>query len=520
MENSEELEKLNNENGSSEKNEKPKSIKKNYIFNLAYQIFLLVVPLITTPYVSRVLTTEGVGKYSFAFSLITYFTIFGALGFGIYAQREIAKHQNDIHKQTRSFWEINICRLIPVFIALFVNILFCFIGLYGEYKNLMLIFNINILSLAFDISFLYQGKEEFSRLVLRNFIIKLLSVISIFVFVKKVDDLWIYALINAISVIAGTIVMWFKVSRYLDKVSIKELRPFKHFKGTILLFLPTVAISIYTILDKTLIGLLITDTYTEIVDGEEVLKKYSDLENGYYEQSEKIVKLVMTVITTIGTVMIPRNSHEYSVGNFENVRKNVFTSSMIVLLIGIPLTLGLVVVADNFVPWFFGEGYEKCSLLIKILSPLVIIIGFSNVFGLQYLVPAKKDTKFTIALLLGALTNFVLNIFFIKLWWSVGAAIATISAEMVVTLLMGFFVRKEINFLKLFISAWRYYIAGGLMFVACYFIAKNFDSSVWATLLIACVGASIYFALLLILRDKLLLGSIKTVLNKILKRKQ
>ncbi len=518
MENSEELEKLNNNiNGSSENSEKPKSVKKNYFYNLLYQLFLLIVPLITTPYVSRVLGAEGVGKYSFSFSLITYFTIFGALGFGFYAQREIAKNQNDKYKESKAFYEIFICRLIPIFIALAVNLIFCFTNIYKEYTNLMLVFNINIIALIFDIAFLYQGKEEFGKLVLRNFIVKVLSVASIFIFVKTQNDLGIYALINALSVILGNILMWVTLPKYIEKIKIKELKPLRHLKGTIILFLPTIAISIYTILDKTLIGLLITDTYTDIVDGKEVIKKYSDLENGYYEQSEKIVKMVMTVITAIGTVMIPRNTHEYSIGNHEKVKENIFTSCMLVLLIGIPLTLGIIVVANNFVPWFFGDGYDKCILLMKILSPLILIIGFSNVFGLQYLIPTGKDKRFTIALIVGAITNFLLNLIFIHFWWSVGASIATIVAEATVTLIMAIMVRKEINFLKLFISAWRYYIAGAVMFVACYFVARNLESSIINTILIALIGAIIYFVILIILQDKLIINTIKKIFKKLKK---
>ena len=226
----------------------------------------------------------------------------------------------------------------------------------------------------------------------------------------------------------------------------------------------------------------------------------------------------MTVITAIGTVMIPRNTHEYSIGNHEKVKENIFTSCMLVLLIGIPLTLGIIVVANNFVPWFFGDGYDKCILLMKILSPLILIIGFSNVFGLQYLIPTGKDKRFTIALIVGAITNFLLNLIFIHFWWSVGASIATIVAEATVTLIMAIMVRKEINFLKLFISAWRYYIAGAVMFVACYFVARNLESSIINTILIALIGAIIYFVILIILQDKLIINIIKKIFKKLKKK--
>ena len=484
-----------------------KSTKKNYFYNLIYQLFLIIVPLITTPYISRTLTTSGVGKYSFAFSLITYFTIFGALGFGYYAQREIAKHQNDKVKQTISFWEINICRLIPVSISIIINLVLCLFNVYASYNLLMLIFSINILALAFD--------EDFGKIVFRNVIIKSFSVGAIFIFVKNTSDIWIYALINSTMVVLSNISLWPYLFKVLVKINPKELRPLRHLKGTIVLFVPTIAVSIYTILDKTLIGVLVPGTYTEIVDGEEVIKKFSDLENGYYEQAEKLVKMTLVVITCIGTVMIPRNSNEIAKGNLEQVKKNIFISSKIVLLIGVPLALGLIVIAKNVIPWFLGEGYEKSIIIMQILAPLILIIGFSNVFGLQFLVPSGKDMKFTLALVAGAVINLLLNIFFIQFWYSIGAAIATIIAECCVTGIMAFMVRKEVSFIKVLLSGWKYYFSGAIMFVSCYFIGEVFTPSILNTVIIAGSGVLIYFTMLLLFRDEIVTSTLKKLLRKI-----
>ena len=491
------------------------NLKKNYFYNLIYQIFLVIVPLIVTPYISRVLTPDGIGKYSFSYSIINYFLIFGSLGFGYYAQREIAKYQNDIENQSKIFWEIILCRLIPVFISVVINSLLCALYIYKDYTQLMLIFNINLLALVFDIAFFYQGKEEFGKLVIRNLLIKSISIVLIFLFVKNQNHLLIYALINSISVLTSAFSMWILIHKYLVKIKIRKLKPLRHFKGTLILFLPTIAVSVYMILDKTLIGLLIKDTYTVFdEDGNEIIKKVSDLENGYYEQSEKIVKLVMTVITSIGTVMIPRNSKEFAEGNLSNVNKNIAFSSSLVLLLGIPLTLGMISLADMFVPWFFGEGYDKCIILIRIMAPLIIIIGFSNVFGLQYLIPLGKDKLFTFSVVSGALINFTLNVFFIKAWWSIGAAIATIIAEFVVTIIMSIMVRNSINFIKILIGGWKYYIAGGIMFILIHFLKTKFSPTIINTFILAFIGGLTYFIILFIFKEKILLN----ILNKILKK--
>lgn len=486
-------------------------------------MFLVIVPLVVTPYVSRVLSPEGIGQYSFTYSLITYFTIFGALGFGYYAQREVAKYQGDKKKQSIIFWEVILCRLILVILALVLNLLLCLTHVYGKYELLMLIFSINIVATAVDIAFLFQGNEDFGKIVIRNVIIKTISIISIFVFVKDTEDVWVYTLINAVMLIVSNLSLWTYLPKTLTKVNYRELKPLRHLKGTLRLFIPTIATSIYTVLDKTLIGALITDTYITIENGVEVIKKYSDLENGYYEQADKLVKMAMTIITCIGTVMIPRNSNEISKGNYEKVKRNIYISTRFVWLIGIPLTLGLVATTPNFVPWFYGQGYDKCILLINILSPLIIIIGFSNVFGLQYLVPKGKDTLFAIALMAGAVTNLIMNLIFIPYFWSLGAAIGTIIAEFVVTTIMILLVRKEISFIKILISGWKYIISGLVMFVCVYFTGKYLSSSILYSIVLVIEGALIYASMLLILVDKFTINLIKQGINiiniKVFKRK-
>lgn len=490
---------------------KSKSVKKNYVYNVIYQLFLIIVPLIVTPYISRVLTPNGVGQYSFSYSLITYFTIFGALGFGYYGQREIAKYQDDKLNQSKIFWEVILCRLIPVSIALIINIVLCCLNVYGNYNLLMWIFSINIVALAFDIAFFFQGNEQFGKLVFRNVIIKTLSIITIFVFVKKESDLWLYALINSIMLIVSNLSLWLYLPKVLCK-PMEKINPLRHLKGTIILFIPTIATSIYTVLDKTLIGILVPGTYTVIEDGIEVIKKYSDLENGYYEQTEKLVKMAMTIITCIGTVMIPRNSNEISKGNYEQVKKNINISSRLVLLIGLPMVMGLIAVASNIVPWFFGNGYEKCINLFWILSPLIVIIGFSNVFGLQYLVPSGQDKKFTIALATGSIVNILLNLIFIKTWYSIGAAIATIVAECCVTIMMAIMVRKEVNILKVFLKSWKVIFASIIMFVFTFIISQYLISSIINSFIIALIGILIYGVLLVILREEFVIRVLKKII--------
>ncbi|MDE6356895.1 MAG: flippase [Clostridia bacterium] len=497
-----------------------KSVKKNYIYNLIYQIFVLIVPILVTPYLSRVLGPEGTGQYSFTYSLANYFILVAALGFGYYAQREIANYQNDKSAQSLIFWEIIIVRLFSVGLSLAVNIVLNITGVYGAYSPLMWWWIILIVAQGFDITFLLQGNEEFAKIAIRNVIVKIISVVCIFLFVKKPSDVYIYVICFAGSTLLGNLSLWPYLFKMLCRVKFHDLKPLRHVMPTIRLFIPTIAISVYTVLDKTLIGLLVTGTESNIVDGVEVITKISDLENGYYEQAEKIVKVCMTVVTALGTVMIPRNSNEFASGNLDKVKENVYGATNFVWFMGVPLALGLAAIAGNLVPWFLGEGYDKCVLLIQLFTPLILIIGFSNVFGLQYLLPTQRDGKYTIAIVLGAVVNLALNIVCIKYLMSYGAVAASIAAELTVTVIMIVLVRKEISFLKILKQSIKYLIAGVIMFVTVYFTQTVMKPTVLFTFLLILEGAVIYFVVLLCLKDKYVLNVIKKLSGRLKPKKK
>jgi len=475
---------------------KKKSVTKNYIYNLLYELFLLIIPIIVTPYVARVLGDVGSGQYSFTYSISTYFTLFASLGFGFYAQRLVAGHQGDKKQQSIDFWEIFFVRLFPVGITLLLYLILAGVGIYGEkYNYLMIILSINVVAVAFDITFFFRGNEEFGKIVFRNIVIKTISIVLIFVLVKNPSHLWLYALIQSGAVILSNLSLWLYLPKYLVKIKFKELHLFKHLKPTIFLFLPTIATSIYTSLDKTLIGLITK----------------SDSENGNYEYAEKLVKMALTVLTSLGTVMIPRNSKKFADGDIEGVEKNIYKTTQFVLFIGIPLMFGIIAVSDNLIPWYLGDGYDKASNLMKILSPLIPLIGLSNVFGIQFLIPSKQDKKYTLAVVSGAVVNLLLNIVLIYFLKSYGAAIATVIAEAVVMSVMLVFLRKNIKFGQILIKSWKYWVSGIVMFVTLYFAFKGYEPSILHTLFMVMCGVLIYFFILAVLKDKFVLNTFKTV---------
>ena len=502
-----------------EKSPKKKSLGLNYIYNLLYQIFLIIVPLATTPYIARVLGDDGSGKYSFCFSIVTYFILFASLGFNIYGQRETSKYQDDIKTQSKVFWEIFICRFIPFIITIIIFIGMIVLNVYSkEYNNLILIFGLQIVATVFDVTFLFQANEEFGIVVLRNFIIKLITIVCIFVFVRERNDLSIYVFIQSISVLVSSLSLWVSLPRCLTKVSIKNLHPLKHLVPTLILFLPTIATSVYTSLDKTLIGVLVEGTTSVVLpDGSLVIKNIADIENGNYEYAEKVVKLTFTIVTALGIVMIPRNSKMFKDNDIEGVKNNIYKSLKYVFFIALPLMFGLILISDIFIPWFLGDDYKKAIGLMKLLSPLVLIIGISNVFGLQYLIPAGKDKKFTIAITSGALCNLVLNLILIRFIQSYGAAIGTVIAELLIAVIMYFMVRKDISIKIVFKNCWKFVVASVVMLVVGLLVSTVISTNLIGLVILVLVSVIVYLVILIILKEeyiKIGLDFIKSKLSR------
>ena len=459
-----------------------KSIKKNYIYNLCYQILLLITPLITTPYLSRVLGADGVGTVSYAESIVSYFTLFATLGMTTYGQREISYVQDSKEKRTRVFWEI---KLLEVIISLFVLAVYIPFSLGQTNQVMYLILGFNLLAVIANVTWFFQGMEEFGKIVLRNLAFKIFSIIYIFVFVRSKDDLNLYVFGIAFFLFLSNVTLWVYLPNYIGKPVWRSIKPFRNFKTIISLFIPTIAIQIYTVLDKTMIGIITQNTF----------------ENGYYEQAIRISKMVMTVVTALGTVMIPRIGYHYGRGETEIVNSYMYRGYQFVWFLGVPLCFGLFGIASNFVPWFFGVGYERVIPLLRILGFLILAIGINNVTGMQYLIPTERQNLFTLTVLIGAGVNFVLNMILISFFQSIGAAIASVTAETTIALVQLYLVRKELSFMRIIKSSWHYLTAGGLMLVLLFWMDKAFSPSIVHTIIMIVSGSALYFGCLLVMHD-------------------
>jgi len=460
-----------------------KSIARNFMYNLLLQIVTLFMPLITVPYVSRILGKEGIGVYSYTLSIAQYFIILGTLGISMYGNRQIAYVRDDKEEMSKTFWSIIFLQAITTSIALVVYILI--FGINKVYGLIYLIQAINIIAATIDISWLYMGLEDFKKTVTRNLAVKIIGVICIFIFVKNYNDLHKYIIINGLMILLGNLVMWMYTPKVVSKVKIKISDIKEHLVPVLQLFVPQVAIQIYAVLDKTMLGTLANTG-----------------EVGLYEQSQKIVKLVLGLVTSLGVVMLPRMSNTFASGDNKKMNEYLNKSLKGVSYVSIPMAVGLAGISNEFVPWFFGIDFSSVSYLIIILTPILFLIALSNVLGTQYLLPSNRTKEFTASVTMGAIINAILNFILIPEYKAVGSCIATVIAESSVTLVQYIALRKNIKKKSLFKSIVKYAFAATIMFIIVRLIGSYMGVRVVTTIIQGLIGIITYIVILRLLNER------------------
>lgn len=473
-----------------------KSIAKNFLYNLMLQIVTLFMPLITVPYVSRILGKEGVGVYSYTLSIVQYFVILGTLGISMYGNRQIAYVRDDKVKMSDTFWSITFLKFITTSVSLVFYI--AIFGFNKEYGYIYLIQSLNIVAAMIDISWLYMGLEDFKKTVTRNLMVKVICVISIFIFVKTYEDLYKYILINSFMTLFGNLVMWMYVPKVVLKAKVKLKDIKSHLIPAIQLFIPQIAIQIYAVLDKTMLGILANTS-----------------EVGLYEQSQKIIKLVLGLVTSLGVVMLPRMSNTFANGDKEKMNEYLNTSLQGVAYVSIPMAIGLASISNEFVPWFFGPDFESVSYLMIILTPILFFIAMSNVLGIQYLLPTNRTKEFTASVTVGAIINVILNLFLIPKYKAVGSCISTVIAEFGVTLIQYWSLKDNINVKKIVRSVLKYLISSIIMFICVRFVGTYMGAKIITTIVQSITGVIIYIVILTLLKEDMNLKAIKFIISKI-----
>ena len=497
------------------KEKKPVSLKINAIFNSIYQILALLVPLITTPYVSRILGPGPNGQYSFFYSIVSYFVIFVTFGFLDFGTKIIAETRNDSIKKTVNFASISICKLMLGVVCLVVY-LSLMIPIYIsnlDIIRLILIFSLYIISAAVDPVFYFQGEEKFISICLKNLFLKVISTLFIFIFVKDQADLWIYALILAVSQLGSILLLFFGFHKKdFSRIKISDLQILDTLKKSIPFFIPTLAVSLFTYLNQTILGFLVP----------------SELESGYYSQALKIITILSTFSSSISIIMLSRISYLKSLNDFEEIERKISKSFQALYFISLPILFGLCAVSDLFVPLFFGSGYDKCIYIIYILSPTILFSPINTLYGNIFYRPFNKIWIQTIAIFVASIINIVLSFILIPLFASIGAAIARIIAEFVQLPVLIYFARKEIRTAKILRTSLKPFLSSLGIFIIVYLLnislIKYFNGlEILLLVLLIAIGGITYLILEIILRDEFLLNNINIfiafVKRKLIKKK-
>lgn len=450
------------------------SVKRNFIYNLMYQVLLLILPIITTPYISRIMGSENIGIYSYAYSIAYYFGIFILLGLNNYGNKTIAKIQDNKKELSKEFCSIYAMQCM---IGIFIIILYFFyIIVFQNNKTMSSILLFYLISCIFNINWFFWGIEKFKLTVIRNTIIKLLSVCLIFIFVKTPNDIYIYAIILCLCSFITEISLWPFLKKYItfEKVHWKDIK--KHIIPNITLFIPIIAVSLYTTMDKIMLGMI---------------SNMSEL--GFYENSNKLNAIPLAAINSLGTVMLPRTANILANGDEQANRENIKKSIIFAMWISTSMAFGLSGIVKEFVPIFYGEGYEKCKILIPILVFSSVFISWANVIRTQYLIPTDKNKIFIVSSFIGAIVNVINNLLLIGRYGSIGAAIGTLLAEASVAIYQTICVRKDLDILKYLRDTLYILLCGIIMHIL---IFRIYIINDYITLLIkVVVGAFIYLTL-------------------------
>lgn len=452
------------------------NIKKNFIYQIIYQIIILALPLVMSPYVSRVIGAEGLGIYSYSYSVAYYFVLISMLGVLNYGNRAIAKARDNKDELNKRFSEILYLHLAISLVCVVGYLIYClFIASDKIYALIQVFF---VLSGLLDITWLYYGLEKFKATVTRNILIKLLTFFAVFIFVKSKDDLWIYCLIMSASFCLSQLILWLPLGKHvkLVKVSVEDIKT--HVKPMLILFIPTIAVSLYKYMDKVMIGSM-----------------SSNVELGFYSNGESLIGVLLSVVGALGTVMLPQMSNLASKRDIEKIKNYIAKSQRYILIAVWGMSFGLAAIADIFAPIFWGDEFVNVGIIIQIMVITVPFISFANVIRTQYLLPFEMDKAYMFSVISGAVINLIVNVCLIPRYGAIGACIATVMAEVLVCTIQCIQVRKVLTIGKYILDTLPFFISGLVMFAIVYMmrdIVALSESPIMCCTVQVLVGAIIY----------------------------
>lgn len=469
---------------------------KNYLYNAGYQILNMVLPLITVPYISRVLGAHDVGINEYTNSWVTFFFLMGQMGITLYGNREIAYHRDDLYERSRIFWGVEALQILTIS-ASFIAYLMAVFLFSTTFKYYFLLQGIWIIATGFDVSWYFMGLENFKVTVVRNTFVRLISIVLIFTVIKDTGDLGKYIAILGGTQLVGNLTLWPYLKDNVVWVKVSKWHPFQHFYPALLLFIPTITTQVYLVLNRLMLGRMSTQVAL-----------------GNFGQADKIVKFVLAIVTATGTVMLPHVANKFAKGDIKGVRSSLYSSFNFVSAISVPMMFGLMAISARFAPWFLGTDFELAGHIMFLESPIIVLIAWSNVTGTQYLMPVNRVKEYTTSVTIGAVSNVIFNLFLIEGWGANGAAVATVCSEFLVTASQIAMIRGTIKRRKLFREQWKYFLCGFLMYLVVNRICLVINMTVANLCLEVVVGMIVYFLGLLLTKASILTEAGKLIKDK------
>ena len=406
------------------------SVKVNYILNLINTGTQMLFPLITFPYVCRVIEADGIGQINFFQSIISYISLFTCLGIPMYAIREIARDRSDVVQMNRTAMEILLLHSMLTLVGYAIVAILCLTVPQIQVNiPLFLILSLTIFFTAIGCEWFYQGIEDFKYITIRGLIIKTVSVVLLFIFVKSKTDLLYYGCYTVFGVLGGNIFNFFRLRKYIHRENIifSELHIKRHIKPVLKVFSFSVVTSIYLQLNTVLLGFL-----------------KNALAVGYFAAATKVMQMLLTMSACLGSVMMPRASHLIAENKEDEFNRLIQKSYDFTLAIALPMTIGLIFCAPSLITALCGVKFEHSILPSQIIAPIILMVAISNVFGIQVLFPKGKINIVTLCCGIGAVADLILNLCLIPFFSYIGTSIAYLGAEVATTVSMYFIGRKYI----------------------------------------------------------------------------
>lgn len=483
---------------------KQKSLKINFVMNTILTMSQFIFPLITFPYVSRILLPAGTGKVSFATSIVSYFTLFAQLGIPTYGIRACAKvrdKRDELSKMVQELFIINLVMSVIAYVIFFAAIYY--VPRFRQDKELFLVIGLTIFFNAIGMEWLYKALEQYTYITVRSIVFKFIAIIAMFLMIHEQSDYVVYGGISILASSTSNIFNFFHVHRYIDIKPVGHYNFKKHLNAIVIFFAMSCATTIYTHLDTVMLGFIRTDA-----------------DVGYYNAAVKIKTILVSIVTSLGVVLLPRASYYVEhrmMDEFYHITRKAIN---FVFLIATPMMVYFMLFAKEGVFFLSGDAYAGAIVPMRVIMPTLLFIGLTNIMGIQMLVPLGKEKVVLYSEIAGMIVDVILNALLIPQMASTGAAIGTLAAEISV------FIVQYIALKKLVKEAYRqvHYIAIGASILASEILAILIKRMPWGSFITLCASAmvffGVYFLILTVVKEPLVIEMEKQLFGKVLKKKQ